>query len=586
MWARRSSRSALLVGELALALGGVRILQVLEALGVDLHLPSSRGDAGGARRARRARRAAAPPARPAGAPAGRGRCSRRTRRRRTGSRRARRCRPGGRGSPGELTAAARMARESGSEAPKLDPPRHRRARRRRSVAALALWQWATWPDVARLAARESRERRHSSTAGAAREQAAGRAGRPAWAPVAYARISDELKVAVVVAEDIDFFSHRGFAVAEIKKSISEALEEKELPRGASTITQQLAKNLWLSPSRNPWRKVKEALLTRALERHLDKRRILELYLNVVELGPGVYGAEAAARRYFGKSAAALGRREAAELAASLSMPSKWHPGVARRGYQRRVGADPPPRREVGLGAQGALNRVAVPLRSLDLRSGPVLFPPLRRRKVSAPGREPSLRSALSKSPLRRDRPERGHALLVRVPFPHVAALPRSPLRDECLPSAPPQESLRSGKTLAPALGAGEWSFSESEAARPAAVAACPPWRRPPRRARRAAPGPRRRRRARPAAREQRLVADQRVEHRRLVGAEGLLLVSSARSKSRVAAARSPRESASRPRLVSVTATCGWSGPSVASRTARARRQSSAASSTLPAAQRQ
>ena len=203
------------------------------------------------------------------------------------------------------------------------------------LAALAAWQWATWPDVARLAGENP-----ASTAfidrWRGREQAAGRAGRPAWAPVAYARISDELKVAVVVAEDIDFFSHRGFAVAEIKKSISEALEEKELPRGASTITQQLAKNLWLSPSRNPWRKVKEALLTRALERHLDKRRILELYLNVVELGPGVYGAEAAARRYFGKSAAALGRREAAELAASLSMPSKWHPGVARRGYQRRV----------------------------------------------------------------------------------------------------------------------------------------------------------------------------------------------------------------------------------------------------------
>jgi len=205
-----------------------------------------------------------------------------------------------------------------------------------ALAGFALWQWATWPDVARLA-RENPESTAFIDRWRERERAAGRAGRPAWTPVPYARIAEELKIAVVVAEDIDFFAHSGFAVAEIRKSIRDALEEKELPRGASTITQQLAKNLWLSPSRNPWRKVKEALLTRALERNLSKRRILELYLNVVELGPGVYGAEAAARRYFGKGAAALTRREAAELAASLPMPSKWHPGVETRGYRKRVG---------------------------------------------------------------------------------------------------------------------------------------------------------------------------------------------------------------------------------------------------------
>ena len=218
------------------------------------------------------------------------------------------------------------------------------ARRRLQIAAAAfaavatgsaLWQWATWPDVARLA-RESPRSTAFIDRWSARERAAGHPGRPAWAPVPYARISDELKIAVVVAEDIDFFSHSGFAVAEIRKSIADAIEARELPRGASTITQQLAKNLWLSPSRNPWRKVKEALLTRALERELSKRRILELYLNVVELGPGVYGAEAAARRYFGKGAGALSRREAAELAAALPMPSKWHPGVETRGYRKRV----------------------------------------------------------------------------------------------------------------------------------------------------------------------------------------------------------------------------------------------------------
>ena len=97
-----------------------------------------------------------------------------------------------------------------------------------------------------------------------------------------------------------------------------AIEGHEVPRGASTITQQLAKNLWLSPSRNPVRKLKEAILTWQLERQLGKRRILELYLNVAEFGSGIYGAEAASRRYFGKSAADLSDDEAAQLAASLA----------------------------------------------------------------------------------------------------------------------------------------------------------------------------------------------------------------------------------------------------------------------------
>ena len=107
-------------------------------------------------------------------------------------------------------------------------------------------------------------------------------------------------------------------------------------RGASTITQQLAKNLWLSPSRSPTRKLREIVLTRQLERNLSKHRILELYLNVVEFGPGVYGAEAASRRYFGVPAADLDAVQAAQLAASLPRPSSWHPGVSSRGYERSV----------------------------------------------------------------------------------------------------------------------------------------------------------------------------------------------------------------------------------------------------------
>jgi monofunctional biosynthetic peptidoglycan transglycosylase len=107
---------------------------------------------------------------------------------------------------------------------------------------------------------------------------------------------------------------------------------------ASTITQQLAKNLWLSPSYNPLRRVKEAILTWQLERTLPKRRILELYLNVVELGPGLYGVGAASRRYFGKATADLDEIEAAQLAAVLPRPGAWYPGAPSRAYQRYVEA--------------------------------------------------------------------------------------------------------------------------------------------------------------------------------------------------------------------------------------------------------
>jgi monofunctional biosynthetic peptidoglycan transglycosylase len=153
--------------------------------------------------------------------------------------------------------------------------------------------------------------------------------------VEWDRISVHLKRAVVSAEDMEFFSHAGFSASEMEVALREALAGGRV-RGASTITQQLAKNLWLSPSRNPWRKVKEALLTRSLERHLSKWRILAIYLNVVELGPGVYGAEAAAWRYFGIPAAELTEHQAAMLAASLPRPSSWHPGVSSSAYAEYV----------------------------------------------------------------------------------------------------------------------------------------------------------------------------------------------------------------------------------------------------------
>jgi monofunctional biosynthetic peptidoglycan transglycosylase len=204
-----------------------------------------------------------------------------------------------------------------------------------ALAALAVWEWATWPDVARLA-RENPKTTAFLERWRAGERAAGRRADAQLRFVPYGRISDSLKLAVLVGEDIDFFSHHGFATREIRTALTEAWEERELPRGASTITQQLAKNLWLSPSRNPLRKIREALLTRALERRLSKRRILELYLNVVEFGPGVWGAENAARRYFGEGAGELGEREAAMLAAALPRPATWHPGAGGRGYARHV----------------------------------------------------------------------------------------------------------------------------------------------------------------------------------------------------------------------------------------------------------
>jgi monofunctional biosynthetic peptidoglycan transglycosylase len=139
--------------------------------------------------------------------------------------------------------------------------------------------------------------------------------RQSWLP--YSRISSHLKRAVVVTEDAAFFDHDGVDLAEIKASIERNWEEGRFTRGASTITQQLAKNLYLSPSRNPVRKLRELFITRRLEASLGKRRILEIYLNVIEWGDGIFGCEAAARTYFGKSAADLTREEVALMAGAI-----------------------------------------------------------------------------------------------------------------------------------------------------------------------------------------------------------------------------------------------------------------------------
>lgn len=196
------------------------------------------------------------------------------------------------------------------------------------VSSFALYLVVSWPDVAALT-----ESPPETTAFI--EGARSRGIDVDWRWVPYDRISPELKKSVLVAEDFSFFSHHGFDTHEIKIAAREAMQGKRV-RGASTITQQLAKNLWLSPSRSPFRKLKELILTRQLERDLSKRRILELYLNVVQFGPDVYGAEAASRRYFGIPPGELDREQAARLAASLPRPAAWHPGVSSRGYNRSV----------------------------------------------------------------------------------------------------------------------------------------------------------------------------------------------------------------------------------------------------------
>ena len=145
-----------------------------------------------------------------------------------------------------------------------------------------------------------------------------------WVP--YSRISPNLRLAVLAAEDSAFWQHDGIDVEQIRVAVQQAVEKRVLPRGASTITQQLAKNLYLSPSRDPLRKLRELIITRRLEAALSKQRIFEIYLNVVEWGDGVWGVEAAARRYFGVPASALSRQQSALLAGALINPRRYNPG--------------------------------------------------------------------------------------------------------------------------------------------------------------------------------------------------------------------------------------------------------------------
>jgi monofunctional glycosyltransferase len=211
-----------------------------------------------------------------------------------------------------------------------------------ALALLALAGYAVVIAVAAgLPAVEDLGRRapHRTAMMRARIEQARRAGRSyrirhTWVP--YARISPLLRRAVLVAEDDAFFSHGGLDWNEIRESAQRNLERRSIVRGGSTITQQLAKNLYLGNRRTVTRKLQEVLLAMRMERTLGKRRIFELYLNLIEWGEGVFGAEAAARHHFGVSAAALTPRQAALLAAVIINPRRYSASAPDRRIERRA----------------------------------------------------------------------------------------------------------------------------------------------------------------------------------------------------------------------------------------------------------
>jgi monofunctional biosynthetic peptidoglycan transglycosylase len=193
------------------------------------------------------------------------------------------------------------------------------------VAAIVISYWQWLPDMAPL--RDSnykttpyvrlyvnRMRRHGKRPSVALH----------W--VALPEISPYLRRAVLMAEDDRFYKHHGVDWFQFKIAMRENLRRGRIVRGASTISQQVARNVFLSPRRRVTRKFKEILIARHIERSLSKDRILEIYLNIVEWGEGIFGAEAASQAYFGKAAADLTPEEAVALAAALPSPYEWNPG--------------------------------------------------------------------------------------------------------------------------------------------------------------------------------------------------------------------------------------------------------------------
>jgi monofunctional biosynthetic peptidoglycan transglycosylase len=190
------------------------------------------------------------------------------------------------------------------------------------IGYLAGVLWSTWFNPSNTAFMEAGLDR-------LQEKKPGAELRHKW--VDYKRISIHLKRAVVSAEDSRFLEHEGFDWEAMEKAVQKNIKKGRFAAGGSTISQQLAKNLFLSASKNPFRKLQEAVITVMIEQLWSKRRILEVYLNVIEWGNGIYGAEAAARRYFKTSAAGLGPGQAAHLAAMIPNPRYYETHRAARG---------------------------------------------------------------------------------------------------------------------------------------------------------------------------------------------------------------------------------------------------------------
>ncbi|MBI3299362.1 MAG: monofunctional biosynthetic peptidoglycan transglycosylase [Elusimicrobia bacterium] len=223
-----------------------------------------------------------------------------------------------------------------------------------SAAGLCAVCYLLWlPDVSSLKSRHPTTTRYTALYARRMARKGQKAGTAmTWVPIS--AISPHLVQAVLIAEDDRFFRHRGVDWRELEPVLRANLRGERPRRGASTISQQVARNLYLSPERSYGRKVREILIARHLERTLGKERLLEIYLNIVEWGEGVFGAEAASREYFGKAAAELSPEEAVSMAAALPSPYDRNPSVEpderllklRRVYLERL------RRKGGLTAPG------------------------------------------------------------------------------------------------------------------------------------------------------------------------------------------------------------------------------------------
>lgn len=203
------------------------------------------------------------------------------------------------------------------------------------VLAVDIFHYAFWPPIGPLGTTDP----ESTSFIRYRKEEAEQAGkklvlRQNWVPLR--QISRSLVNAVLIAEDDKFWGHEGFDFDSMSDAMLQNIEKGRITAGGSTLTQQLAKNLFLTPERSFTRKIKEAILAWRLENALNKKRILELYLNVVEWGDGIFGAEAAARHYFGVSASRLTPRQAALLASILPSPRKWSASNPSRHVQTKA----------------------------------------------------------------------------------------------------------------------------------------------------------------------------------------------------------------------------------------------------------